>query len=429
MPDVAFNADLLEFLDSSPTPFHAVQSMAQRLLADGFEHLEETEAWQLQPGKAYFTSRDGGAIIAFRLPQQQQTADPMRMVGAHTDSPCLKVKPNPTINKKGYNQVGVEVYGGALLYPWFDRDLSLAGRVSYKGNDGKLHQQLINFKRAIASIPSLAIHLNREVNKKLAVNPQVDLPPILGQAKDFDFNALLKQQLKNEHNIDAITILGHQLSFYDSQNAAFVGLDQEFLASARLDNLLSCYIGLQALINNDCNQGTLLVCNDHEEVGSASASGAQGPFLQSVLQRIYPDPETFTRAMRKSMMISADNAHGVHPNFADRHDQQHGPLLNSGPVIKLNANQRYASNDETSAVFTQLCQNNEVAVQNFVVRSDLACGSTIGPITATELGVKTIDIGVPTFAMHSIRETAGSQDAFALFKVLLDFYNLPQLFD
>jgi aspartyl aminopeptidase len=206
-----------------------------------------------------------------------------------------------------------------------------------------------------------------------------------------------------------------------------VGWNGDFIASARLDNLLSCYIGMQALLTSDAQSHTILVCNDHEEVGSQSAVGAQGPMLESVLRRIAGDEVSLQRAMANSMMISADNAHGIHPNFSDRHDANHGPLLNAGPVIKNNVNQRYATNSDTSSLFRRLCADEDVAVQSFVVRSDMACGSTVGPLTAAALGVKTLDVGVPTFAMHSIRELAGSQDAFKLTKVLVAFYGLAEL--
>jgi aspartyl aminopeptidase len=295
--------------------------------------------------------------------------------------------------------------------------------VSYQSDDGRVCSALVNFERAIAVIPSLAIHLDREANSKRAINAQKDIPPLLMQANDksTDFRELLLEQLKRQQpNIKAEKILDYELSFYDVQPPAIIGLKEEFIASARLDNLLSCYIGLQSLLTAG-EQNCLLVCNDHEEVGSQSAAGAQGPMLKSVLRRLLASESDFVRTMDCSMMISVDNAHGVHPNFADKHDGNHGPLLNKGAVIKMNANQRYASNSETSSLFRAWCQAAEQPVQAFVVRTDMGCGSTIGPITAGELGVKTVDIGVPTFAMHSIRELAGSQDAYSLYQVLAVF--------
>ncbi|HZJ91478.1 MAG TPA: M18 family aminopeptidase, partial [Thiopseudomonas sp.] len=283
---------------------------------------------------------------------------------------------------------------------------------------------------AIATIPSLAIHLNREANSGWTINPQTELPPILAQLQgdeSKDFRAVLAQQLQSEHGISDATILDYELCFYDTQPAAVIGLNQDFIAGARLDNLLSCYAGLQALLNSDDQQMQVLVCTDHEEVGSNSACGADGPFLEQVLRRVLGSEEGFVRCVQHSLLISADNAHGIHPNYADKHDGNHGPLLNQGPVIKVNANQRYATNSETSSFFKILCEQAQVPVQTFVTRTDLGCGSTIGPITASQLGIQTIDIGVPTFAMHSIRELAGSQDLDYLIKVLQTFYNSPIL--
>ena len=420
---------LLDFLKRSPSPFHATQSMAEALQAAGYQALDERETWQLQPQGRYYVTRNDSSIIAIKLGQHDPVQHGIRMVGAHTDSPCLKVKPQPELARHGYWQLGVEVYGGVLLSPWFDRDLSLAGRVTFKHNE-QLQSRLINFKHAIASIPSLAIHLNREANSGWAINAQTELPPVLAQLQGEskkDFRAVLAEQLQREHAISDACVLDYELCFYDSQPAALIGLNQDFIASARLDNLLSCYSGLQALLNSDDQHSQILVCTDHEEVGSNSACGADGPFLEQVLRRVLNSEEDFVRCIQHSLLISADNAHGIHPNYADKHDANHGPLLNHGPVIKVNANQRYATTSETSSFFKLLCQQADIPVQSFVTRSDLGCGSTIGPITASQLGVQTIDIGVPTFAMHSIRELAGSKDLGYLVSALQAFYNSPQL--
>ncbi|MBE9568884.1 MAG: M18 family aminopeptidase [Proteobacteria bacterium] len=434
MQNEDFVNGLMAFIASSPTPFHAVRTMADILELHGYKQLQETDEWQLHDrepsGERFYVTRNDSSIIAFQL-NQSLVENGLCMVGAHTDSPCLKVKPNPEIINNQYLQLGVEVYGGVLLNPWFDRDLSLAGRVSYLNESGSIEHQLIDFKKAIASIPSLAIHLDREANDKHTVDKQKHLPPILMKLPDSDieqsadFKALLLKILNaNEDTAQckATRVLDYELSFYDVQPPSVIGLHDDFIASARLDNLLSCYTGLMALIENEGKQNALLVCNDHEEVGSMSAVGAQGPFLKSVLERLSGSDESTTRMLANSVLISADNAHGVHPNFADKHDANHGPLINSGPVIKVNANQRYASNSETGALFKHLCDLADVPVQSFVVRSDMACGSTIGPITASELGVKTVDVGVPTFAMHSIRELAGRWDAFYLYRVLKQLF-------
>lgn len=423
--------DLADFIQASPTPFHAAQSLAERLLAAGYQQLDERDEWVLDDDGRYFVLRNQSSLIAFSLGQLEtlQSAG-LRMIGAHTDSPCLRVKPQPELNRHGLWQLGVEVYGGALLAPWFDRDLSLAGRVTCRDASGQLHNLLIDFKRPIAIIPSLAIHLNRDVNNGFAVNAQTDLPPVLAHSiePNRDLRALLASEVATQYpDREPMQVLDYELSFYDTQPPAILGLDNDFLAAARLDNLLSCHAGLTALLNSDADQACLLVCTDHEEVGSSSACGADGPFLEDVLKRLLPDEIERIRAIQRSVLVSADNAHAIHPNYADRHDGNHGPQLNAGPVIKINSNQRYATTSETAALFRHLCQQVDVPVQSFVVRSDMGCGSTIGPITSSRLGVRTVDIGAPTFAMHSIRELAGCRDVGYLIKVLTAFCNCPQV--
>ena len=425
MTAVPLNDRLLRFLDSSPTPFHAVRQMANHLEQAGFTYLRESENWNLQPRNRYYTTRNGSSIIAFSIGSEAVANTGFRMLGAHTDSPCLKLKPNPVVLKKGYLQLGVEVYGGVLMNPWFDRDLSLAGRISYRNTSGALCNGLVNFSEPVAIIPSLAIHLDREANTSHPVNPQLHLLPILMQTDEkLSFSKLLLQQAKAEIK-DVEKILSYELSFYDSNPGCLTGIKKEFISSARLDNLLSCFTGMSSLIASSDTASCLLVCSDHEEVGSTSAAGAQGPFLQATLERIMTDRSDFHRCLSRSMLLSVDNAHGIHPNYSDKHDANHGPVLNEGPVIKINANQRYASNSETAAYFQQLCEECHVPWQSFVTRTDMACGSTIGPVTAAEIGVRTLDIGVPTFAMHSIREMCGSKDVQHLFDVSTGFFNSP----
>lgn len=423
-----FNQELLDFIQASPTPFHATKNLASLLEEAGFEPLDEAESWKLVPYGRYYVVRNHSSIVAFTLGKKSALETGFRMVGAHTDSPCLKVKPNPELKRNGLFQLGVEIYGGVLLNPWFDRDLSLAGRVSFCDSENTVKSALIDFQKPIAVVPSLAIHLDKEANSNRTVNSQTDMPPIVMLAGDdeaVDFRQLLLKQLHQQNpGSQAEQILDYELNFYDTQPPGMVGLNEEFIASARLDNLLSCYVGAKALLQTG-DQNCLLVCNDHEEVGSQSAAGAQGPLLKSVLERIEPDPAEQARLIDRSMMISADNAHGIHPNFASKHDANHGPLINAGPVIKVNANQRYATNSETAALFRHWCQQADVPVQSFVVRSDMGCGSTIGPLTAGGIGVKTLDVGVPTFAMHSIRELAGHLDAHYLYKVLAIFNQAP----
>ena len=418
-----FNRGLAEFLDASPTPFHAVKSMAERLQSAGFSELDEASDWSLSAGAKHYVVRNGSSIIAFAMGSAALSESGLRMVGAHTDSPCLMIKPQPELHKNGYFQLAVEVYGGALLNPWFDRDLSIAGRLVYRNKAQQLVQKLVDFKQPVAMIPSLAIHLDRQANSGRTVNAQTDIPPLLMIDKDGtgDFRTLLAEQFLPA----GAEVLDYELCLYDTQPAATVGLNQDFFASARLDNLLSCYVSTEALLQVGGEQTCLMVCNDHEEVGSVSAVGADGPFLEAVIERIIAaDGESsLSRLLDRSLMISCDNAHGAHPNFADKHDAAHMPMLNGGPVIKINVKQRYATNSLSASMFRQLCADVDVPVQTFVSRSDMGCGSTIGPVTSSRLGVPTLDVGIPQLAMHSCRELTGFDDPERLTLVLQGFFN------
>lgn len=416
---------LLHFLGESPTAFHAVHTTCSLLTARGFRELYENKPWDISTPGSYFVRRNGSSVVLFTLASENFTKSGFRMAGAHTDSPALKIKPKPDSVNQGLLQLGVEMYGSALLDPWFDRDLSIAGRVTWLDKNSTIKSTLVDFKRPVAVIPSLAIHLNREANEQKKINKQTDLVPIVMQHHDENspgFIAILQQQLTEEHDIHPAEILDHELYLYDTQPAATVGIGHEFLTGARLDNLLSCFSLVSGLVDAQNPRNSLVVLNDHEEVGSLSHSGAQGSFLQDVLERLIPDSETRRRSISRSLFISTDNAHGVHPNFADRHDKNHLPKLNRGPVIKYNANQRYATTGRTAAFYRLLARQADVPVQEFVMRSDLACGSTIGPITAGAIGIQTLDIGVPSLAMHSIREMAGAMDVWYLYKTMQTFF-------
>lgn len=428
MTSANINNAMLSYLQDSPTPFHAVKGLQEKLHAKGFERLREDSSWELRANGRYYVTRNDSAIIAFKVGNQYPLKNGVAIAGAHTDSPCLKVKPNPEIIEKGYLQLGVEVYGGALLAPWFDRDLSLAGRVDYRTNGGKLSSALIDFDKPIACIPSLAIHLDRTANEGRKINPQTEMSPIVLQLEEGGkrtLDDLIRHQLNNQNILDVQKILSHELVFYDVQPPSLIGFDEQFISGARLDNLVSCYVICEALCDSKDDETSLIVCNDHEEVGSVSTVGAHGPFLRSVLDRLAGNssPEEFSKLMHQSLMLSVDNAHGVHPNFVNKHDKNHGPILNKGPVVKLNANQRYATNSYSHAVFSSLCERVGVPYQSFSMRSDMGCGSTIGPITSTELGVRTVDVGVATFGMHSIRELAGASDIFLMIKVITEFFS------
>ena len=416
--------ELLTFLREAVTPFHAVQAMSRRLADAGFEAVESFDPDTMVPGRGYFMTRQGSSLIALRA-GQGEPAQGLRLVGAHTDSPNLSVKPNPVVGRGGCVQLGVDVYGGALLNPWFDRDLALAGRVTVLNAQGQLESVLFDSGTAVAVVPSLAIHLDREANKQRSINPQKDVVPLvmLGHPDTLDFKAwLAKQLVEQDSSREGLRVMDFELSLYDTQSPGLVGMDQSFIASARLDNLLSCYAGLAALIEETDADWSMLVATDHEEVGSASTVGAQGPMLMDALTALTPVPQGNQSLRNQSWMLSVDNAHAVHPNYADKHDDQHSPHLGGGPVIKINRNQRYATDSEGAARLRLLAERAGVDVQAFVMRADLACGSTIGPITATETGIPTTDLGVPTLAMHSIRELACVQDIPQLIALLQAFY-------
>lgn len=413
--------ELIRFLEQSPTAFHATAT-ASRMLADcGFNRLQEQDDWgELGPGRYYITRNDS-SLIAFTLTQGAKACQALRMAGAHTDSPGFKVKPNALHSASGYGQLGVEVYGGALLAPWFDRDCSLAGRVVWQAN-GQVQTSLVDFSRPLLVIPSLAIHLDPEVNKQRSINRQTDLVPILTLNTTPDFSALLKEQLFRQYGEDArqAEILDFDLFLYDVQPPALLGLENEFICSSRLDNLLSCHALVEAVGRTE--QDAMIVLNDHEEVGSASMAGAQGSFLRDVLTRLF-SPVQLRRIVANSLFVSVDNAHALHPNFSSKHEPEHAPRMHGGPVIKMNANQRYASSAVTAAQFMLWCRKAEVPCQKFVMRNDMACGSTIGPLTATSLGIATVDVGVPQLAMHSVRETAAWLDGYYLVQALQAFFN------
>jgi len=416
--------ELLTFLGEAVTPFHAVAAMSRRLTSAGFEAVTAFDPDTMAPGKGYFMTRQDSSLIALRAGQGEPN-EGLRLVGAHTDSPNLSVKPNPVLGRGGCVQLSVDVYGGALLNPWFDRDLALAGRVTLLNKAGQLESVLFDSGAAVAVVPSLAIHLDREANKQRSINPQKDILPLvmLGEADTFDLKAWLAERLAGENSdYHGMRVMDYELSLYDTQRPGRVGIDQSFIASARLDNLLSCYAGLSAMIDATDAEWSMLVATDHEEVGSASTVGAQGPMLMDALTALMPAPQRNQTLRHASWMLSVDNAHAVHPNYMDKHDDQHSPRLGGGPVIKINRNQRYATDSEGAARLRLLAERAEVDVQAFVMRADLACGSTIGPITATETGIPTTDLGVPTLAMHSIRELACVEDIPQLTALLQAFY-------
>ncbi len=401
--------DLLDYIDASPSPWHAVATSRQRLLARGYTELEETQRWSLTSGGRYFVTRGDSSLIAFVLGQQPLAESGLRMIGAHTDSPGLRVKPKAPHTCDGVMRLGVEVYGGPILATFADRDLGLAGRVHLR--DGTV--RLLHIDKPLLRLPNLAIHMNREVNESgLKFNKQTELPLLLGIAEE---GKSAEQVFATALGVDGNDILSWELAVCDTQKGSLWGPQEEFIASSRLDNLASCHAALSALLAVDQSQATA-VCAffDHEEVGSESAVGAGGSFVADVVARIAAatglDEEDRRRALAKSFFVSADMAHGWHPNFPAAYEPQHRVMVNGGPVIKHNANQRYSTGADTAARFIGLCEKAGVPWQQYAHRTDLGCGSTIGPIVAARLGMPSVDVGNPMWAMHSLRESAGALD-------------------
>jgi len=429
-------ADLLGFIDRSPTPYHAVQESVRRLRVAGYQPLDETELWDLSPGDRRYVQRGGGSLLAFELGQRSPAEAGFCVLGAHTDSPNLRVKPLPDIQEQGYRQVSVEPYGGVLLHTWLDRDLSLAGRVQVREGT-QLRSLLVDFERPLLRIPSLAIHLQRDVNSKgLKLDPQRHTLPLLGLEDAPPLPELLVTELRAQGlaDVEARDLLGFDLMSYDTQASTVAGARGEFIQAPRIDNLSSCHASICALTQaGDSERAATraMVLYDHEEVGSRSASGAAGPLLAESLERIVGgfkggSPQGLPRALARSTLISVDMAHAVHPNHADRHDPGHRPVVGRGPVIKVNANQSYSSDAQTAGDFRAICEQEGIRPQYFASRSDLACGSTIGPISAARTGLATVDIGNPMLSMHSCREQAGSGDVEPMLAVLRRFLAGPE---
>lgn len=410
--------DLLNFIDASPSSWHAVQTTADRLRHAGFIALREDKRWQLAAGGRYFVIRGGASIVAFVIGSGNLDTRGFRLVGAHTDSPGLRIKPKALQVGDGLLRVGVEVYGGPLLATFADRDLSLAGRVGVRDGDGDgVAMRLVHFAEPLLRLPNLAIHMNREVNETgLKFNKQTELPLLFGLAGDSPaddgrFHSLLATQVA----VAPADILSWELAVCDTQPGAFWGARQEFIADSQLDNLASCHAGLMALLGVE-SPATTNVCAffDHEEVGSESATGAGGSFIGDVLRRIAAhgvgDDEGYRCALARSFFISSDMTHAYHPNFPAAYEPVHRVAVNGGPVLKINANQRYSTGAESAARFIRLCEKAGVPCQLYAHRSDLGCGSTIGPLVAADLGIASVDVGSAMWAMHSIRESAGVLD-------------------
>jgi len=412
---------LLDFLDASPSPFHAVASAAAQLDAAGFVRVDERASWAALADACYVVR--AGALVAWRRPNDAPPTAGFHIVGAHTDSPNLRIKPRPDTGSSGWRQLAVEVYGGALLNSWLDRDLGVSGRVVRR--DGTT--TLVRVDRPIARVAQLAIHLDRDVNERgVVLDKQIHLTPLwgLGSAQDGEFAAWLASELA----IDAGDVAGWDLMLHDVTPASFLGVDRELIASARLDNLVSCWCAVTALVDSEPAEQVQVVCLfDHEEVGSESRTGAGGPLLELVVERLVAAAggtvDDRHRALAASSCISADMAHAVHPNYPERHEPAHRPLPNMGPVVKVNVNQRYATDAVGARVFTSACERAGVPWQVFVGRNSMPCGSTIGPMTSAKLGITTVDVGCAQLSMHSARELCGALDPLLMVRAMTAYFS------
>lgn len=422
--------DLVQFLNATPSPYHMVEVVRNRLIAEGFQEVAEGDSFAALEGPC-FTTRGGASIIAWHKGTRPVAEAGFRIVSAHTDAPTLTLKPHPVRSAHGLDLLDVETYGGLIAATWADRPLSVAGRV-WVAKDGKVSQRLVHLTDLQVSIPNLAIHLNRSVNEEgLKLNKHLHLSPVLGMSGDVPgeerfFNAICRALSNGDEQITRDQIVGHDLMLCDATPAVRYGLDREFIASMALDDAGMCHACLNALIEflhsgKSAESTAVLALFDHEECGSRSLQGAMSDFLPSVLKRLAGSGvEDYPRALSHSRQISADQAHALHPLYADKHDPAHAPKINQGPVVKLNSNQKYATSGETAAIFEALCKEVGVKCQHFVSRPDLPCGSTIGSLTAA-YGIPTVDVGNPMWAMHSIRETCGVKDAAAMIAVMTAF--------
>ncbi|WP_031072094.1 M18 family aminopeptidase [Streptomyces sp. NRRL S-118] len=414
--------DLMTFLAASPSPYHAVANTADRLEKAGFEQLDETAAWDGTAGGKYVIR--AGAIIAWYVPEGAAPHTPFRIIGAHTDSPNLRVKPRPDSGAHGWRQVAVETYGGTLLNTWLDRDLGLAGRLTLR--DGT--HRLVNVDRPLLRVPQLAIHLDRQANEGLKLDRQRHMQPIWGLGDDVREGDLIAF-VAGEAGVAADDVAGWDLMVHSVEAPAYLGRDRELVAGPRMDNLLSVHAGAAALAAvaalDDLAYIPVLAAFDHEENGSESDTGAQGPLLGTVLERSVfargGGYEDRARAFAGTVCLSSDTGHAVHPNYAERHDPTHHPRANGGPILKVNVNQRYATDGSGRAVFAAACEKAGVPWQTFVSNNDMPCGTTIGPITAARHGIRTVDIGVAILSMHSARELCGADDPFLLANALTAF--------
>ena len=423
---------LMKFIDKSPSVYHAIKNAGEFLEAKDFIHLKREDSFELKPQGRYFVTNNGSALIAWQMPKSGNAENGFRIVGSHSDSPTFRIKPNPEIKVNNhYLKLNTEGYGGVILSTWFDRPLSAAGRVIIKTDDLlKPEVKLINFDKNLLTIPSLAIHMNREINDGYKFNKQKDTLPLIALINEkLEEKGFLMNLIAEEAGVTVDKILDFDLYLYDRQPGCFIGANNEFFSVGRIDNLGMACASIDALGDAlPSNFVQVAAIFDNEEVGSRTAQGAGSPFLHDTLQRIIVSTskgnafEELQKALAKSFLISADQAHALHPNYTEKNDITNFPLINKGPAIKVAASMSYTTDGISAAIFRDICARAKVPCQNFVNRSDMAGGSTIGPISVSNLNIKSVDIGNPILGMHSVRELGGTEDQEYITKTFAEFY-------
>ncbi|MCR4943942.1 MAG: M18 family aminopeptidase [Clostridium sp.] len=424
--------ELLDFINESPTAYHAAETVKKYLNKEGFKELKENEKWNLNKGEKYYVAKNHSAVMAFEIGEGDITKDGFRIIGAHTDAPGFKIKPSAEMKAENkYVKLNTEVYGGPILSTWFDRPLSLAGRVALKGESPlKPEIKLININKPLLIIPNIAIHMNRSVNDGYKFNAQKDTLPLLGFINEkFEKDGYLISLISENLGVNKEDILDFDLFLYEYEKGCLLGLEEELISSSRLDDLCMVFSALKGLTASTDNKATkVMIAIDNEEIGSLTAQGACSAFIKTILERVAvslgKDKEEFFISLSESAMISSDVAHAVHPNQGDKCDPTNRPILGGGPVIKIAASGSYSTDSFTSAIFQSVCKSAGVPCQKFVNRSDMRGGTTIGPMSSADLAIPVMDIGTPLLAMHSVRELGSVEDNYYTTKAFTEFYNL-----
>ena len=424
--------ELIDFLYNSPSASHGVESVKCMLDNEGFKEIKESDKWNLKSGDKYYVIKNDSALIAFEVGNENIEEHGFKLIGAHTDVPGFRIKPNAQmISENKYVKLNTEIYGGPILSTWYDRPLAIAGKVAVKGSSPlKPEIRLVNINKPLLIIPSLAIHMNREVNNGYKINAQVDTLPLLGLINEkLEKEDYLMNILAEELNVNKEDIMHFELGLYEYEKGSLIGMNEELISSGRFDDLWMVYAGVKALIDSKkCDATKVMVCIDNEEIGSLTAQGANSTILNNLLERIIlglgKDTESYYRALSNSIMISADLAHAVHPNLGDKHDPTNRPVLEGGPVLKIAASGSYSTDSFNGAVFAGVCESAGVPFQKFVNRSDVRGGTTIGPVTSAKLNIPVIDMGAPVIGMHSIRELASVKDNYYTVKAFTEFFSL-----